>query len=301
MKITDIINKEYENCEGEKISEYKKPSCAYSILVEKYQLWLEECDRLTEIHFNGLAGYHRETMVEEKYSAARRILSDISSKSTSSNSILSKCTPEDIFQLSKTIVPFEYHEQFYESGLFFSSLINMHYSLHKNDPGQMVYQLNFEKNEEHLFGIGYCLNGASLFIQGNCGNCLGNNMQSGHITLRGNAKHEAGARMNNGFIHILGSAENDVGHQMYGGEIIIEKNTENFLGERIFGGKITVKGNSGSHIGRGLNGGVIYIEGNYEKEQFAHTAQEGKIFHKGKLIFHKEKQTITAKDSEEIK
>jgi len=38
MKLAAIIDEEYENCEQKKSLEYKKPSCIYSILVEKYQL-----------------------------------------------------------------------------------------------------------------------------------------------------------------------------------------------------------------------------------------------------------------------
>ncbi len=233
-------------------------------------------------------------MIDEKYKTATIILRDISSK----------CTSEDIFQLSKTIAAFCYHEQFVESGLFFSSIINTHYQLHKDNPKNTTYQLHFENNDKDdllLFGIGYCLNGASISIQGNVGNSLGYHMGSGKIVIEGNTKNETGARMNKGLIYIFGSTENDVGHQMYGGEIIIEKNAGKFLGERSFGGKITVKGKTEGFIGRVLNGGVIYLEGDYKKEQFAHNAQKGTIFHKGQQVFHKEKQTMNQEFSEELK
>jgi formylmethanofuran dehydrogenase subunit C len=55
---------------------------------------------------------------------------------------------------------------------------------------------------------------------------------------------------------------------------------------RMRGGKIIIKGNRGKLVGGGMTGGTIRIEG--ELESLEKDIRDGKIYHKGKLIFPKE-------------
>ncbi len=284
MKLTNIIGKEYKPIKRKRFFEDKKPSSTYPILVEKYQLWFKECSETQKRNVEKLGKYHIGTMVNEKYDIAKKILEDITSQ----------CTPEDISQLSETNVPFDYCEQFTESGLFFSALINMHYNLHKDDSTQILYNVNFEKHHQVLYGIdgptlsgiGYYLNGATINIQGNVGDFLGYHMSSGKIIVIGNANDAVGAYMSGGLIHIIGDGKDYVGFQMNEGEIIIEKNVGEHLGQKMFGGKIMINGDSKRYIGQYMKGGEMYIEGTLKKKGFTHGAQKGTIFHKGKKVFY---------------
>ena len=163
--------------------------------------------------------------------------------------------PEDITQfsceLSQTNLLFPKID-----GLFLSHLINDHYKKTKYDG---IYSIITEHLEISLDYLGYENDGATIHIEGNCGESAGQKMHSGHL-------------------HIKETAEIGLGHSMKNGTILV-KNAIQTCGYGMENGTITIQNNAGTFIGKEMRGGSIYIGESYESISIS--KRGGKIYYKG--------------------
>src|SRR3989338_2152937 len=171
---------------------------------------------------------------------------------------------------------------------------------------------------------GLLMQGGAIVINGNANDHLGGLMEGGNIVVKGNAENSVGFEMKGGSIRVknhvmdfcgkkmragkitVGSADNHVGNSMEGGRITAEGRIGNITGEEMTGGVILVEGHAGDYIGFRMIAGKIIVEGylgdrvGFEMEGGEIHANgdelpsfvrviNGKIFHKGKLIYPRRK------------
>ena len=110
----------------------------------------------------------------------------------------------------------------------------------------------------------YCaslLDGPNVFIKGNSGWALGENLMSGVIKLSKDAGASVGASMRGGEIFIGRNAGARAGISMKGGTLIVKGNTGFLTGVMMQKGKIIVCGNVGDAVGDSMYEGEIYVGG----------------------------------------
>ncbi len=282
MKLTNIIEENYEKIDPKKIDELilSKNGITEKLLT----LFSEESRKnhtLLDLNkINNLLGV-----------LIRPLIQDI--------------TPEEITRISTCISAFQETKESKITGFFLTKLINEHHEYAKKNIEYTLITSNFNTD---VTGIGYqnrarirvCGNGGNLLghimeegsihVEGNCIQSVGLYMHGGKISITGNVKSVVGAGMNNGEIHIFGNVEKNVGEQMRNGTITIQGNVTDLLAQKLECGTITVYGNAGKNIGKDMYGGTVELQGTYEHISENYIA--GQIFHQGKRIRTTSKERI---------
>ena len=147
----------------------------------------------------------------------------------------------------------------------------------------------------------YCaslLDGPNVFIEGNSGWALGENLMSGVIKLSKNAGASVGASMRGGEIFIGKNVGARAGISMKGGTLIIGGNSGFLTGFMMQKGRIIVCGNVGTAVGDSMYEGEIYVGGKIsslgsdakivdlsqkELNQIAKKLDENNVIHKHKF------------------
>ncbi len=116
--------------------------------------------------------------------------------------------------------------------------------------------------------IGTAMSAGEIFIEGDAGLHLGEEIKGGRITVTGNADSWTGARMKNGVIEVKGNAGDYVGSAyrgsdkgMRGGTIIINGNAGNEVGCFMRKGLIKIFGSVGQFAGMHMKDGTILVGG----------------------------------------
>jgi hypothetical protein len=149
-----------------------------------------------------------------------------------------ECSSKDVELFSLTMQEFRNEENFdIKSGMFLSALINK-----GKDEEYIVHT-----GDIPICYLGY-RNTKRMIVDGDVGDCLGNRMRSGSITVDGDVGLNpngtggmVGASMGGGSITMNGDARAQVGYEMKGGEIHLNGDFEG-IGNMIFHGKIYHKG-----------------------------------------------------------
>jgi hypothetical protein len=84
---------------------------------------------------------------------------------------------------------------------------------------------------------------------------------------------------------VNGDVGNNLGKEMFDGVIVVNGNVGWFAGQEMKDGTIIVNGDAGEKVGARMQGGEIHLMGDYES--ISKEVQDGKIYHKGKLIVDK--------------
>ena len=124
----------------------------------------------------------------------------------------------------------------------------------------------------------YCaslLDGPNVFIKGNSGWALGENLMSGVIKLSKDAGASVGASMRGGEIFIGRNAGARAGISMKGGTLIVKGNTGFLTGVMMQKGKIIICGDVGDAIADSMYEGIIYVGG--QISSLGNDAEIGKI------------------------
>jgi formylmethanofuran dehydrogenase subunit C len=100
-----------------------------------------------------------------------------------------------------------------------------------------------------LDGIGACMSGGRVVVEGSCGDHVGARMSGGEIEVRGDAGAWAGAAMTGGLLRISGDAGGRLGGAYPGARV------------GMAGGEIIVLGNAGEEAGAGMRRGLVAVGG----------------------------------------
>ncbi len=170
---------------------------------------------------------------------------------------------KDVEMFSLILSEFQDEKDFdRKAGLFLSALVNT-----GSSSSYIIHTYHLEIKPEEL-----CFeNIKNVIINGDVGDCCGNNMQTGKLVIQGNAGQFLGEFMTGGAIVCNGDADGGLAQTMEGGTIIIN-------------------GNTGPTIGQGMKGGEVHIEGDYNSGNYESLMIRiaGKVFHKGRLLYGKE-------------
>lgn len=97
---------------------------------------------------------------------------------------------------------------------------------------------------------------------------VGDEMETGSITIDGNAGAYTAARMKGGKLEVTGNTGDYMGASTKGGHIIVRGNTGNYAGGRHHaenqgcrGATIHIHGNAGDHLGERMRRGIIIVGG----------------------------------------
>ncbi len=256
MKLTDIVQTEYETIENKEIKTPKKAGVNRNVsrLLHCIKTYLSSDTTYSNTLLNG--------------SGEKRFIKEIQRIDY---------TAQDITTLCFALETLTDHRLFSSSGWVISALVNEHYSRTKQKES---YTLMFE-HIPPLDAICYRLDGASVDIFGGVNDLFAKKMIKGTINLHGSAKDEACSymmggsvtiegsikdsgckNMINGNVHIKGCAKSFLGEDMLQGTIFVDGNTENYCGRRMDNGYILVRGNTGDYLGRSMKRGVIVVCGN---------------------------------------
>lgn len=117
-------------------------------------------------------------------------------------------------------------------------------------------------------GIGRCMSGGLITVQGDAGAYLGENMTGGRIVLQGNAGIGAAMGMRGGLIEIGGNAGDLLGSArpgdmkgMSGGTVVVRGDVGQRVGDRMRRGTIVVEGNAAGYAASRMIAGTIIILG----------------------------------------
>ena len=117
---------------------------------------------------------------------------------------------KEVTNFSIALVEFQHEEVFStKAGLFLSALINE--SNGKN------FTVITEHLEKPIDWLGY-ENTKNIIVQGNVGDCVGEDMKCGKITIQGNAREDVGYRMTGGSIYV-GGKYTSLSDYIYGGNV----------------------------------------------------------------------------------
>jgi hypothetical protein len=160
---------------------------------------------------------------------------------------------EDVETFSILLEGFQAGKNFpYKAGLFLSALINS------------SKDTEFVIHTAHLRPIDYLgyRNTKNITVDGDIGNWVGAEMESGAITVKGCTGKHVGDFMGDGKIIVEGNAHGFVGQNMKKGSILVMGDANAMVGHRMKDGTIIVKGNSSGYVGYWMEGGVISVGGN---------------------------------------
>ena len=118
----------------------------------------------------------------------------------------------------------------------------------------------------HIKGsVGYyaasLIDGPEVFIDGNSGWALGDNMMAGKITLTKDAGASVASTMRGGELFVGGNAGARAGISMKGGTLIVGGSTGFLTGFMMQKGRIIVCGDAGEAVGDSMYEGAIYVAG----------------------------------------
>ena len=103
--------------------------------------------------------------------------------------------------------------------------------------------------------------GPEVYIRGNAGWALGDNMMDGRIHVLKNAGASCGCTIHNGEIVVGGSVGARCGISMKGGTIVVGGNAGYLTGFMMQQGRIIVCGDVGDAVGDSMYQGAIYVGG----------------------------------------
>ncbi len=275
MKLTNIIEKEYDNLQNntlDKIDVTTATDIVSDIFFEWYQQFSKILDE--KLLHGGIILYGMITLGDD---IAKNCIKNIS------------YTTEEITKFSLRLEEIEKRKLTYfkDIGIFLSSIIANNY----NKKNAEKYLLFTQDITTKINYIGF-KNSAHMVICGNVGHDLGINMNSGSITVTGNAATNTGSELLNGIIHIYGNCEGNVGENMKGGEIIVDSKSGSIVGSRMQGGKITIKGNTHDYVGEKSTGGQINLLGEWNKAFMQSCEGDAEIYHRGKREYLRKKFEI---------
>ncbi len=286
MKLTDVIEKEYENVNPE------------IVLKPKSEINLFE---ITKILFD--------------HSSFHQMNSSENSEMKEWENCIELLTPKIITEISVLLGAYSEVEEMFGIknyiGPFLSRLVNTHHRI-TGDNDEYVIITEHMPNVSLLCwynsanvciqgnaGLNCCRNmeGGSVRILGNCGEKLGEEMTKGAIFVDGSCDLYTGANMINGSILINGNCGSYAGCNMNGGNLTIKGNADPYLGWRMKGGRIDISGTVHKEKGHNrddlpsfrMSGGEIHLHGDYEEDSLPICTLKGRIYHKEKCItpYHK--------------
>ncbi|MFQ5692639.1 MAG: GXGXG motif-containing protein, partial [Nitrospinota bacterium] len=103
--------------------------------------------------------------------------------------------------------------------------------------------------------------GPEIYIRGNAGWALGDNMMDGTIHVAKNAGASCGCTIRGGEIFVGGNAGARCGISMKGGLLLVRGNAGYLTGFMMQKGRIIVCGDVGDAVGDSMYEGVIYVAG----------------------------------------
>ncbi len=241
MKLTQTIESEYANVQGNYLIKYPKEKRSNTIknILRTYKDWL----------------FHSIKNEEIKQIESQEIF-DIACYYSAQGFLLGRCKKylqSDITEVSIAIKEYEDETDFNKSGIFLTCLINNHFQKTKT---KKEYILITEHLEKRIDEIGFKNNGATIKIIGNVGDYLGEYMTDGEIILEGNSQKDTGCNMQGGVIYVRNSEET-LGYLQKGGSIYVSENAGTDVGYRMKRGNIFLKQEPTS-ITIGTDGGKIY-------------------------------------------
>ena len=292
MKLTDIINEEYQEVKEEQI-----------VLPAKY----EETNEVKAI----LKLFEKELcdIEKEKLKGFAPIPSNLYFflKSSIRTLPLKTITPQDITSFLLALKKYNERDSPNSStlsespGIFLSALIHEHQRKNNFD-GTYIIPTEQLKEKINYLGI---YNNANMHIIGSIGSYGFLYMKKGNVIIDGHTEYALGHKMQNGSIQINGNTEDSLCRKMYGGTVIIKGNAGENACSQMSGGTVTIQGNTKGYTGIGMKGGNLFLQGNKEKfvgielkggtihlqgsSNHEDTYRKyGTIIHKGNVIFHKE-------------
>jgi len=207
-------------------------------------------------------------------------------------------TSKDVGKFSMALAEFKDERDFAEkAGYFLSALVNncaaSEFVIVTSHLDRDIHDIGWDNTKDIKIcgdvgrNLGMGMKRGRIIVEGNAGPCAGSFMENGEIVINGDCRLLLGQCMRGGKITVKGNAGDSAGEEMKSSsEIVINGNCGRHLGRKAYGGKITVMGNAGDEVGEGMCYTEIRIEG--EIGSVDYYPGDGKIYHKGKLIFPKE-------------
>ncbi len=236
MKLTNIINEEYENLTE---SEIQIGKTAKNETVQEFM-------RLYHIWQENIKNMNSSLLFLKMYDEGMQIVYNLSYTLQDITYFcfalkdLKKDTPQKLENI--------------RLGFFISALVNTHYDKTKTTEEYTIITEFFPGYKSHLC---YKTNGAKVKIIGDVNNFCGQIMERGNIYIQGNAGVQLGEQISGGTIHLTGNAGMHAAIGLIDGRIIIEGNTGQDLAIHMRNGFVSVGGKIES-IGKMIFGGEIY-------------------------------------------
>jgi hypothetical protein len=207
---------------------------------------------------------------------------------------------KDIEDFSVVLAQFQGEMAFSNNaGLFLSALINNckeeEFVIHTTPLDESITCIGYGNRKKIIVEgdagdvVGQEMESGCIIVNGNAGYTAGHSMRGGSIIVNGDVDDTIGYDMSGGSIVVNGNAEDEVGHEMRGGDIIVTGDAGLRTGIMMHGGKVTVNGHAALFAGEGMMGGELHLDGTFSdfKELLASNVLRGKIFHNGELIVDK--------------
>ena len=102
---------------------------------------------------------------------------------------------------------------------------------------------------------------ATVVIEGNAGNGVGENMMSGEVRVRGDASAAAGATACGGLLVIDGNAGARCGISLKGADIVVGGNVGHMSAFMAQAGTLTVLGDAGENLGDSIYEAQLFVRG----------------------------------------
>ncbi len=287
MKLSKLVETEYENISSEHIALLKKSD--RNVVQEIRTLWI----KTTEIFCKDLQKFlynNDNDNFDDYYNlfAEKLRLKKI------------RYNPEDITAFCFSLDEKDRSHIEY-AGYVLSALVNHHASITDNETEYLLFLDNLTCHlDNYLYQLDFLCyaNIANVHIKGNAGSFLCSSMRNGIVEFEKNAgdnihSNAEIANVSGGRILVKGDVYGNIGTYMTGGEIIVLGNVyDGDVGTDMCNGKITIKGdakyeNVFGEVGMDMTGGEIYLEGN--NWNVSSSIQAGTVYQNGKRIFPEEK------------
>ena len=217
MKLTDCINKEYENLEEKKIILQNGNVQTIEKLTSLHSTWKNMIETVSEEDF---------TEISNAFAIKKIKKSNI------------QYTSEDITIFFSELfekITIDNIENAFSSGILVSALINYHFQKTKQKQPYILFTKNIPVEIDYLC---HKNNGAQVCIYGNTGTFLCQQMKNGCVHVDGNADSSAGHMMKGGILKVQ-SANEYLGEYMSGGKIYVNEDYERFLAQGFEGNETT--------------------------------------------------------------
>jgi glutamate synthase domain-containing protein 3 len=103
---------------------------------------------------------------------------------------------------------------------------------------------------------------AAIFIEGNAGTGVAENMMSGLVHVKGDASQSAGASAHGGLLLIDGNASARCGISLKGADIIVRGNVGHMSAFMAQAGSLVVFGDAGENLGDSIYEARLFVRGN---------------------------------------